>query len=255
MQHRLMNAGHFASFAPKTLVELGMNIDKIANLVEKTPADAWVVSSGSREVLEWFAGHHLPTFAFAGRRRSVRIASTGPDKETAMKALMKRLVELGHRRIVMLAREVCRKPIPGRFERVFLDELTTHGIQRGDYNMPNWQETSDGLKQILQSLFQHTPPTALIIGEPSTFIAVQQHLAQWGILAPRDVSLVCDDPDPVFAWCQPTVAHINWDGIPVAKRVVRWADNISRGKDDRRQTSIKAELVEGGTLGPAPMGK
>jgi hypothetical protein len=252
VQHRLMNAGHFASFAPKTLVELGMNVDKIANLVDKTPADAWVVSSGSREVLEWFAEHRLPTFAFAGRRRSVRIASTGPDKETAMKTLMQRLVELGHRRIVMLAREVCRKPRPGRFEQVFLDELTAHGIQRGDYNMPNWQETSDGLKQILQSLFQHTPPTALIIGESSTFIAVQQHLAQWGILAPRDVSLVCDDPDPVFAWCQPTVAHINWDGIPVAKRVVRWADNVARGKDDRRQTSIKAELVEGGTLGPAP---
>ena len=184
----------------------------------------------------------LPTFALAGRRRGVRIASTGPDKETALRTLMQRLVELGHRRIVMLAREVCRKPIPGRIEQVFLDELMAHGIQHGDYNMPNWKESSEGLQQVLDSLFERTPPTALIIGESSTFIAVQQHLARRGILAPRDVSLVCDDPDPVFAWCQPTVAHIQWDGIPVARRVVRWADNVARGKDDRRASFIKATL-------------
>ena len=38
----------------------------------------------------------------------------------------------------------------------------------------------------------------------------------------------------------------------MARRLVRWAYNIARGKDDRRQTLIKAELVEGGTVGRAP---
>ncbi len=252
MQHRLLNAGHHASFASKTLVELGMDKGRLARFVENSPADAWVVSSGSREVLEWFADHHLPTFALAGRRRNVRIASTGPDKEPALKTLIQRLVGLGHRRIVMLAREVRRKPVRGSFEQAFLDVLDEHGIQHGDYNMPSWVEDADGLRETLDSLFRHTPPTALIIGESSTFMAVQQHLGQRGIYAPRDVSLVCDDPDPMFAWCRPTVAHIHWDGGPVARRVVRWADNVARGKDDRCRSFINARLIEGGTIGPAP---
>lgn len=62
--------------------------------------------------------------------------------------------------------------------------------------------------------------------------------------------MVCTDADPAFAWCEPTIAHIRWDGRPVVQRVVRWAANVSHGRDDRRQTLTKAEFVEGGTVGP-----
>ena len=50
----------------------------------------------------------------------------------------------------------------------------------------------------------------------------------------------------------PSVAHIRWDYRPVLRRIVRWTNNIARGKEDRRQTSTKAEFVEGGTVGLAP---
>jgi DNA-binding LacI/PurR family transcriptional regulator len=69
---------------------------------------------------------------------------------------------------------------------------------------------------------------------------------------PKDVSLVCTDHDPDAAWCEPSVAHIRWDYRPVVRRVVRWAANISHGKQDLRQTLTKAEFVDGGTIGPAP---
>ena len=152
----------------------------------------------------------------------------------------------------MIDREVLRKPEPGRIERVFLEELERHGIQHGSYNLPDWKESAEGLQDLLDRLFRHTPPTALIIGEVSTFIAAQLHLAQRGILAPRNVSLICDDPDPVFAWCRPTVAHIHWDGNTIGRSAVRWAANVARGKDDRRCSFTKANFVEGGTMGPAP---
>ena len=252
LKQRLINAGHFATFAPKTLADLGMNVEKVSRFVDKIPADAWIISSGSREVLEWFSRHHLPAFAFAGGRRDVPIASTGPDKLPAIRTLVARLVELGHRRIVLLARKVRREPKPGKFEQEFLDQLAAHGIKVSTFNLPEWKETAEGLCSILDSLFHHTPPTALVIEEASTFVAAQQHLAQRGIISPRDVSLICDDPEPVFSWCRPTIAHIHWDANPIARRVVRWAANIARGRDDRRMTFTKATLVEGGTLGPAP---
>lgn len=68
---------------------------------------------------------------------------------------------------------------------------------------------------------------------------------------PQDVSLICTDADPGLAGCQPSVAHIRWDTHPVVHRVVRWANNVAHGKDDRRQTLTQAEFIDGGTVGKA----
>ena len=250
-QERLLDAGHVAGFASKSLLDLRADRQRVADFVQRSRADAWVISSGSREILTWCEEQPFPVFALAGRRRGIPIAGIGPNKEPALRKAVRRLLDLGHRRIVMLAREIRRKPEPGKFEKVFLDELEQQGIPIGEYNLPNWEESPDGFSKCLDSLFNRTPPTALIIQEMPTFIAAQQHLAQRGILAPRDVSLICDDPDPAFAWCKPTVAHLSWNSSQWASRIVRWANNVARGKTDRRQTFTETVFVEGGTIGPA----
>jgi biotin operon repressor len=38
----------------------------------------------------------------------------------------------------------------------------------------------------------------------------------------------------------------------VVTRIVRWANKVACGRDDRVQSFTKAEFIEGGTLGPAP---
>ncbi|HSP42376.1 MAG TPA: substrate-binding domain-containing protein [Luteolibacter sp.] len=253
LRHELEAAGHIAMFAPKGLVDLGMNVQRVANLVGQTAADAWVVCSASREVLEWFAGRELPAFALFGRRRGVWIAGTGPDKLAAQNESLQRLVGLGHRRIVMLAREERRKPVPGQAEQAFLDQLAALGIPTGPYNLPDWEDHPEGLRNCLSELFRHTPPTALIVQVAPVFIAVQQYLANRGIVAPRDVSLICGDHDDAFAWCHPSISHIRWDSGTIPRRITRWVDRVAHGKDDRRQTFTKAEYVHGGTVGPVPM--
>ena len=111
-----------------------------------------------------------------------------------------------------------------------------------------------GRKHVLSpdELFRVTPPTALIFDESFLFYAAMNHLARHGILAPDHVSLICSDLDPTFAWCRPTIAHYDWDHRPWVRRAARWVDNVAKGKDDRRQTLTKIEIVEGGTMGPAP---
>lgn len=250
LRYQLGEVGHSPFFSSKTLLELKMDVRRVAKMVEQTEADAWLVCGGSREVLEWFAEQSLPAFAFVGRLREVALASIGPDKLPAMLTMVRRFVELGHRRIVLLEREERRKPKPGYPERMIMAELEALGIPTGPYNLPDWEDSKEGLYRLLDSLFQHTPPTAMFIDEPHLFSATHQYLARRGIHAPEHVSLVCADPDPTFTWHQPSVAHIRWDSRPIVRRIVRWANNVARGRDDRRKTFSKAEFVEGGTMGP-----
>lgn len=252
LQHKLMDAGHICSFSSFTLTGLDMDLSKLKRHFEMTTADAWIVSAGSEQILSWLALQNKPAFALAGRMNGTGLPGCRPNKATALRAAVRRLIELGHRRIVLMAREERRKPQPGLTERTFLQELEANGIQIGPYNLPDWEDNVQDFHRCLGSLFRHTPPTAIVIDEVPHFFAAQLHLAQLGIIAPRDVSLICSDPNPAFNWCQTTVAHIDWDAEPMVRRMLRWADQVARGKEDRKQDYINAHFIEGGTVGPVP---
>ena len=71
---------------------------------------------------------------------------------------------------------------------------------------------------------------------------------------PQDLSLIVSNNDPFSNQCRPSVSHLRWSNHSVVNRIVRWAKNISHGKEDTRQTRIDAEFIEAGTVGPAPEG-
>jgi DNA-binding LacI/PurR family transcriptional regulator len=250
--NRIERIGHTIGFAETTLTKLQFDVKRVERFVRDHPADAWVVFAGTREVLEWFADQTAPVFAVAGHLANLPIAGATFRKSTTVGEATRRLVELGHRRIVMLVREDHRKPFVGVQQQAFLDNLESMGIKTGTYNLPDWADTVEDFHRCLDSLFATTPPTALLIDEASLFFAAQQALAWRGLVAPRDISLLCLDPNPGFAWCQPSIAHIRWQPQPLVSRIVRWTDRVARGKTDHRMTFIKTEFVEGGTIGPAP---
>lgn len=249
LKHQLRESGHTVSFAPKTQVELKSDLERIARLVRKYEADAWVILAGSRKILEWFQKQPVPAFALLGRHRNVAIATTAPNRPPAIRAAVRRLVELGHSRIVFIGRSLLRLPNPGFDGRAFLQELEAHGIRTGPYNLPDWEDSAEGLVHCIDTIFAVTPPTALLIDESFLFVAVQQHLAQKGILAPGQVSLICTEYDHAFEWCRPKITHFRWDNSPMVRRVVRWANQLSLGNQERGKLLTTVEFVEGGTIG------
>ncbi len=252
IHHSLVEAGHAVVVADKVLTELKMDQARVARAVEQTAADAWIILAGSREVVEWFSRQPVPAFALFGRHEGLPVASAGPDKVPAFAAAARHLVGLGHSRIVLVARRVRRLPELGRSERAFVNELTKHGIKVGEFNLPDWEETREGIQELMGSLFRITPPTAMIVEEAPIFAAVQQFLAGRGIRVPQQVSLICTDAAPTFAWCTPAISHILWEAAPLVRRVLSWAGRVSQGRVDVRQTVVPAVFITGGTTGPAP---
>lgn len=250
---RLQGAGHAASYANKSLKDLGFDVERVARFVEQQPADAWIVSGGSCEILEWFAAQPFAAFALFGRFSGIPIAAAGPRKGPAMLRALHKLAELGHKRIVMLTNEERRKPRPGVFEQTFLDGLAGLGLPAGPYNLPDWEAGAAGFRACLDRLFAYTPPTVLILGDTETMLMPTfQYLTRRGIGIPGQVSLLADDFLPASAWCDPEFTHIRWDHRPVIRRALEWVQNIAQGRDDRRQSVCESTLVEGATLAPPP---
>ena len=248
LRHALTEAGHVLVFPRKTLLDLKMDVRRIARTVQSTDVDAWVIYVASREVLQWFAGRSQPAFALAGRQEGVPIAGTKPNIAKACADAARHLASLGHRRIALLCRAVRRIPEPGRTERAFLEALEAEGIRTGSYNLPDWDDTPEGLHAMLDSLFQVTPPTALLIDEPFLYTAVRQSLSDRGLQVPGDVSLICSTNDPTFSWCRPSVAHLDRDPGLIVRKMVRWVANVRRGRHDTKQTMVPATFVAGGSV-------
>lgn len=250
--NHLSSSGHSAAFSSKTLHDLGMDVKRVANHVSKIEADAWVVTAAPRNILEWFSSQSMPAFALFGRRRGLPIAGVGPKKEEAYAELARHLIQLGHKRIVLVSRPERRNPAPGLPERCFLEELDRNGIKTGNFNLPDWDGTSKHLPILMDTMFRYTPPTALIMDEVSSFLAVQSHLARNGILAPQHVSLICGDYDPYLEFMEPSIAHIECATEPWARAVSNWANLVARGRNPRRQLLTKFNLFLDGTVGPPP---
>lgn len=252
LKQSLIDSGHTPVNAPKTMQDLGMDTQRIIRHAKSIEVDAWVIYAGSTELLQWFTSGHLPAFAIYGRMATMDMAGMGIRKSVVTELVINKLVEFGHQRIVLLVREERRKPHPGLPERFFLEQLQAHGIQTGPYNIPDWKESPEGLEQCLDKLFEHTPPTALLIGDPVTFHAIQTHLGRRGINAPEDISLYCNDYNESFEWCRPSIAHLTWDYRATIRRVMQWVKNVSQGHEDKKKSYTKAVYREGDSVGPVP---
>ncbi len=250
LQHRLTEAGHVPFHTPKTLLELNMDVGRIAKMVGQTKADAWVVICASAEVLTWFARQKAPAFALFGGWRGLPIAAAGPDYRAAIEAGTRALLEIGHRRIAMLVRRQHRKPTMSQLANVFLSTLATYGIPASQYVLPDWEETPAGFQQCLTALFQVTPPTGLLVDEPELFAAAHHFLAARRLRVPQEVSLIFLGHERTFEWCAPTVTRVQQDFSQLLRGIVRWADNVSRGKPDLLQHGFPAKFIPGGTVAP-----
>ncbi len=252
IQRDLEAAGHIVSIAKKSQGQLNQKIPAIIRMIREMEVDAWIISAGSSELLEWFAGQSIPTMALYGRTGGLALARTGPDKAPAFLDAARQLIALGHRRIVLISLAGRRKPVPGIIERLFLEEMRSHGIETGSYNLPDWEETPEGLNTLLENLFRTTPPTALIIDETPKFIAVMQFLARRRIDVPGQVSLVSPDFDKELNWCYPSIARMEWNNAHIIRRVVRWVAAVRKGNPDQETINFPATFVPGGSIGPAP---
>ena len=248
LQHRLQLEGYVVTISPRSICELHADVNSILQVMRGCTSDAWIVIAPGRELSEALCELPFPVFAFAGRAKGLPMPWVAPGKVPAMREAVGKMVELGHRRIVLFTRETRRQPKPGHFEEEFLKELQQHGIKTGSYNLPAWVETAEGFQDGLDSLFKVTPPTAIILDESEFLAGFFQFCCRAKLTVPGNLSLLCLDNSPEFAWSHPQITHLEWDSKPLIHRIVLWAYNVSHNKEDLLQSPIPSKLIAGGSI-------
>ena len=251
LQHDLEAAGHVCFFTGQCQSGLHHDPERIAKYIAPIGAEAWVVVAARRPVLEWFATQPIPTMAFGGGSPELALAATGIDARPSTQAAVRALLAHGHQRIVLICPARQREPVPGQAWQILASELEAHGLRwsRG-FNVPDWEETPEGFRVLLNGLFGVTPPTALLIDESPRVLATLAFLAERGWRVPGRVSLVATLWDNALGWCHPPLAHIRADAAPLLHRIVRWVGAVRQGTPDRKLIRFPEEFVPGGSIGP-----
>ena len=198
IRQELMNAGHDVAECPKTMQELNMRISRVSKAVKTMEMDAWIVGSGSTEILQWLANEDSPAIALHGKHMDIDMPGIAIRKLPIIEKLVERLVADGHRRITLLTPGYRKDSQLALFEQSFVNYLEARGVPTGPFNLPEWDNTPQGLKLALDSLFKVTPPTAILVSDAVMTHTVQLELASRGIFAPKDISLFCNDFEESF---------------------------------------------------------
>lgn len=223
------------------------NRKRIVDKIEASRVDAWIVGAVDRELLEWMSQRKVPVLALGGRCEGLPIASCYADLTAPMVETVDALVDAGHARCVMLAPTWRRKPVPGPTPAAFIRRMNERvGEVSSSYNLPDWDDSPEGLERILESLFRVTPPTAIITLDPSHCVAALMFLGNLGLAVPRDVSLICTCPDPYLTFSSAKISHFEWPLDQQVRYVLKWIGDVKRGQLKLGVKVLHAKLIQHG---------
>ena len=242
-------SGHHCFISSRSLHQLGHDAVRVLSHIKREPADAWITYCAQRDVLVSMAGQSSPVYALGGYYAGLPVAGSVADIHPALKQAIDELTNLGHRKIVVICPNRWKHPEPIPTARFLLDNLRSKKIPVGDYNMPDWNESPEGLANLLESMFKVTSPTALLVMEPAHAVAVLSFLARKRLRVPEDISLLTTMIDPIQEWHQPPLTKLLSPTEPHVRHIRRWLAKISSGKVWHNQRTIAVGLLKGGSFG------
>ncbi len=166
------------------------------------------------------------------------------------------LVQLGHTRIALL-NGVEKMDFATRRRKGYLTALGAAGLSARPDHMASSEMTEPyGFRQAKEMLAAPNPPTAFLVASLITALGVRRAIQDMGLVMGRDVSVITHDDDlsylgngedvPIFT---ATRSSVRLAGEIVAEALI---DRITDPTTPPTNRLLEAELVLGGSTGPAP---
>ena len=142
------------------------------------------------------------------------------DHATGMRQAVDHLLDLGHRRIALVAGDLAIRPGHARLAAMH-ESIVARGLPDESIHMPGAFTVEHGESATNRLLDLPEPPTAIIAGGNHLFVGCLTAITQRGLRLGEDISLVACDDVPLARIYQPPIASISRDGMVIGRTAAR----------------------------------
>lgn len=237
--------------------------DSSVNLIPTAAVDGFIVSGLEKEreeVVEIFS-KNMP-LAIIDPQSELEVSTIEIDDMEAISALVKRILDFGHKRVGIAAIETKSDStyqawhgVMGQRIKTILDAFDTFGnaLSLEDLTVYETSSTYDGGKEAFVQLYRgKTPPTVIISFSDIIAAGVIDEATAAGLKVPADLSVTGYDGLPQYFSALPltTVSQpIVEKGYLAGQIVIECIKNNQHSSYDLRHEILAARFIEGETLG------
>ena len=206
--------------------------------------------SENRQITRLLAQRNIAFARIGSTDEGPGIRLTMGDEAAAYRAT-KRLIELGHSQIGMIAGpqqySLSGWRVAGWQKAMAEHGLDTQGLcERGDFGYESGTQAA-------RALLRRTPSVTAIIGSSDQMTLAALEVARdRGLEVPRDLSLISFDNTPIVRFSQPPLTAVDQ---PIAQTVSIAVEHLIQASKEPAKPGVidvEAALVERASTGPAP---
>ncbi|MGH3488756.1 MAG: LacI family DNA-binding transcriptional regulator [Actinopolymorphaceae bacterium] len=172
------------------------------------------------------------------------------DNVTAARDLTRHMIELGHRRITMIADDVGWTSGAGR-AKGHLQALAEAGHPAGDEAVVCCGFDPERIeKETAELLSRRRRPTAVFAANNLVAEIVWRQATRLGLRIPDDLSFVAFDDSPWMSMVEPGITTVGQPSAEVGARAARQLLNRMRKPGRPRTTRLDCPLIERGSTAP-----
>jgi LacI family transcriptional regulator len=181
--------------------------------------------------------------------RPIPVSAVFADHDAGAREAVRRMIELGHRRIGVVSGRTAIYSIRAT-EAAVRDECERGGaeaiIESGALR------PEDGHAATLRLLDREQPPTALLTASNQILVGTLHALRERELVIPRDISVVTFDDIPLLDLFDPPIAVISRQPLELGRRAAEELVRQLREDGEPRAISVPTLFDPRASLGPAP---
>ncbi|MCB2099833.1 MAG: LacI family DNA-binding transcriptional regulator [Rhodobacterales bacterium] len=179
----------------------------------------------------------------------------GFDNRSASRRAAEHLLDLGHRRIAMIAgvlafNDRARERVAG-----VRDALAARGLDLADADLVERRYDIAEARQAMGQLLEGPrPPSAVVCGNDVQAIGALLECQARGVAVPGQVSIIGFDDLPLTAHLAPALTTMHVPSRDMGRRAAEYLLDRLAGRPAAPALELAVDLVVRGTTGPAPKG-
>jgi DNA-binding LacI/PurR family transcriptional regulator len=191
----------------------------LAEVVEQSPAAAWLLFGSTVPTQSWFERQQLPCLIVGSCAPGISLPSMDANHRAACHHAGGMLLRKGHRRVALVLPQGATGG-DADSEQGLREALASSSRADIHLRVLHHNGSTAHLCSLLdEALRLPDPPTAILVARAKHVLTVVMHLLRRGRRIPQDVAVISRDDDPFFQYATPTVARYAIDQTQFAHRL------------------------------------